>query len=58
MNWKQFKDALESAGVTDDMKIHAIHVEQDTLLIYPPKVAISPNESVHPIYRSKEFDVW
>lgn len=27
MNWKQFKDAVESHGVTDDMKIWYIDID-------------------------------
>ena len=27
MNWKQFKDAVESQGVTDDMKIWYIDID-------------------------------
>lgn len=36
MNWKEFKDAVESQGITDDMKLKRIDVateEMDTGVI-------------------------
>lgn len=31
MNWKQFKDAVESQGVTDDMKLKRIDIDTDEM---------------------------
>lgn len=40
MNWKQFKDHVESEGVTDNMNIYSIQLMRDGLEHYPPKVVI------------------
>ena len=33
MNWKEFKDAVESQGVTDDMKIWYIDVDESPICV-------------------------
>lgn len=45
MNWKQFKDAVESQGVTDDMKIHGIQIMNYTLERNQLRVSIYPGYS-------------
>lgn len=31
MNWKEFKDTVESQGVTDDMKLYRIEVDSEQM---------------------------
>lgn len=40
MNWKEFKDHVESEGVTDDMYIGRIYLMEDRIDEYLPMVQI------------------
>ena len=44
MNWKEFKDHIESEGVTDNMEIGRIYLMEHGWSTHPPRVKIIPND--------------
>ena len=50
MTWKEFKDKIEASGVTDDMQVNSIHVDNNSYINYPQHVIMPPTREVKVFY--------